>query len=295
MMNNHPEEIVLIKTSLIKIINPRSRNKFKHSEIIESIDKSGLRKPITVRRINDKNYEYALVCGQGRLEAVINLNEEMIPAFIIDIDDETAYLMSLIENMARVNPRAGEQFNRIKEMKAEGLTDNEISKVTGFSYGWISSITMLINKAENKLLAAVESGKIPISLAVEIAKTDHQGAQELFVQAFEKGEIKHKDIIKIRAILDARNEGLKGFIGSSFGYGKKKRELTTEDLTKLYQENIESHKKIKKKALFVEENIILAQQIIHEIMNDGGFLKLVKEEGMLDHVNLIINSKHEEL
>ncbi|HAT3906035.1 TPA: ParB/RepB/Spo0J family partition protein [Citrobacter freundii] len=293
-MNNHPEGIILIKTSLIKIINPRSRNKFRHGEITESIDKSGLRKPITVRKINDKEYEYALVCGQGRLEAINNLNEDMIPAFIIDIDDETAYLMSLIENMARVNPRAGEQFNRIKEMKAEGLTDKEISTVTGFSYGWISSITMLIDKAENKLLAAVESGKIPISLAVEIAKTDYQGAQELFVQAFEKGEIKHKDIIKIRAILDARNEGLKGFNGAGFGYSKKKKELTTEDLTKLYQENIDSHKKIKKKALFVEENIILARQIIQDIMNDDGFAKLVKEENMLEHIKLIISSRHED-
>lgn len=293
-MNNHPEGIILIKTSLIKIINPRSRNKFRHGEITESIDKSGLRKPITVRKINDKEYEYALVCGQGRLEAINNLNEDMIPAFIIDIDDETAYLMSLIENMARVNPRAGEQFNRIKEMKAEGLTDKEISTVTGFSYGWISSITMLIDKAENKLLAAVESGKIPISLAVEIAKTDYQGAQELFVQAFEKGEIKHKDIIKIRAILDARNEGLKGFNGAGFGYSKKKKDLTTEDLTKLYQENIDSHKKIKKKALFVEENIILARQIIQDIMNDDGFAKLVKEENMLEHIKLIISSRHED-
>ncbi len=293
-MNNHPEGITLIKTSLIKILNPRSRNKFRHGEITESIDKSGLRKPITVRKINDKEYEYALVCGQGRLEAINNLNEDMIPAFIIDIDDETAYLMSLIENMARVNPRAGEQFNRIKEMKAEGLTDKEISTVTGFSYGWISSITMLIDKAENKLLAAVESGKIPISLAVEIAKTDYQGAQELFVQAFEKGEIKHKDIIKIRAILDARNEGLKGFNGAGFGYSKKKKELTTEDLTKLYQENIDSHKKIKKKALFVEENIILARQIIQDIMNDDGFAKLVKEENMLEHIKLIISSRHED-
>lgn len=293
-MNNHPEGIILIKTSLIKIINPRSRNKFRHGEITESIDKSGLRKPITVRKINDKEYEYALVCGQGRLEAVNNLNEDLIPAFIIDIDDETAYLMSLIENMARVNPRAGEQFNRIKEMKAEGLTDKEISTVTGFSYGWISSITMLIDKAENKLLAAVESGKIPISLAVEIAKTDYQGAQELFIQAFEKGEIKHKDIIKIRAILDARNEGLKGFNGAGFGYSKKKKELTTEDLTKLYQENIDSHKKIKKKALFVEENIILARQIIQDIMNDDGFAKLVKEENMLEHIKLIISSRHED-
>ena len=293
-MNNHPEGIILIKTSLIKIVNPRSRNKFRHGEITESIDKSGLRKPITVRKINDKEYEYALVCGQGRLEAINNLNEDMIPAFIIDIDDETAYLMSLIENMARVNPRAGEQFNRIKEMKAEGLTDKEISTVTGFSYGWISSITMLIDKAENKLIAAVESGKIPISLAVEIAKTDYQGAQELFVQAFEKGEIKHKDIIKIRAILDARNEGLKGFNGAGFGYSKKKKELTTEDLTKLYQENIDSHKKIKKKALFVEENIILARQIIQDIMNDDGFAKLVKEENMLEHIKLIISSRHED-
>lgn len=293
-MNNHPKGIILIKTSLIKILNPRSRNKFRHGEITESIDKSGLRKPITVRKINDKEYEYALVCGQGRLEAINNLNEDMIPAFIIDIDDETAYLMSLIENMARVNPRAGEQFNRIKEMKAEGLTDKEISTVTGFSYGWISSITMLIDKAENKLLAAVESGKIPISLAVEIAKTDYQGAQELFVQAFEKGEIKHKDIIKIRAILDARNEGLKGFNGAGFGYSKKKKELTTEDLTKLYQENIDSHKKIKKKALFVEENIILARQIIQDIMNDDSFAKLVKEENMLEHIKLIISSRHED-
>lgn len=294
-MKNNPDEITLLKASLIKVINPRSRNKFRHGEITESIDKSGLRKPITVRKINDKDYEYALVCGQGRLEAINNLNEEMIPAFIIDIDDETAYLMSLIENMARVNPRAGEQFNRIKEMKTEGLTDKEISTVTGFSYGWISSITMLIDKAENKLLAAVESGKIPISLAVEIAKTDYQGAQELFVQAFEKGEIKHKDIIKIRAILDARNEGLKGFNGAGFGYRKKKKELTTEDLTKLYQENIDSHKKIKKKALFVEENIILARQIVQDIMNDAEFSKLVKEENMTEHVNLIIRSKHEDL
>lgn len=293
-MNNQPEKIVLLKTSLIKIINPRSRNKFRHGEITESIDKSGLRKPITVRRIDDKDYEYALVCGQGRLEAINNLNEDMIPAFIIDIDDETAYLMSLIENMARVNPRAGEQFNRIKEMKAEGLTDREISTVTGFSYGWISSITMLIDKAENKLLAAVESGKMPISLAVEIAKTDYKGAQELFIQAFEKGEIKHKDIIKLRAILDARNEGLKGFNGAGFGYSKKKKELTTEDLTKLYQENIDSHKKIKKKALFVEGNVILAKQIFQDIMCDDSFVQLVKEENMLEHVNLIMSSKHED-
>lgn len=295
MMSNQSEEITLLKTSSIKIMNPRSRNKFRHGEITESIDKSGLRKPITVRKINDKDYEYALVCGQGRLEAINNLNEDMIPAFIIDIDDETAYLMSLIENMARVNPRAGEQFNRIKEMKAEGLTGKDISTVTGFSYAWISNITMLIDKAESKLLAAVESGKIPISLAVEIAKTDYQGAQELFVQAFEKGDIKHKDIIKIRAILDARNEGLKGLTVAGFGYNKKKKELTTDDLTKLYQENIASHKKIKKKALFVEGNIILARQIIQDVMTDDDFLQLIVKENLMDHINLIISNKHEDL
>lgn len=217
------QNVHMVKISSIKVVIPRSRNKFRHAEITESIDASGLRKPITIRKIVDKKYDFALICGQGRLESLTALGEELIPAFILDIDENQAYIMSLVENMARVIPRAGEQFQRIKEMTDQGLTNKEISNSTGLSLHWITSLTMLINKGENKLLSAVESGSIPISFAVEIARVDFEGGQELLIKAFDEGLIKHKDVGKVRELLDSRDEGLKGFINNNFGVTKKKK------------------------------------------------------------------------
>lgn len=281
--------VTMIDISLIKIINPRSRNKYKHNEITDSINQQGLRKPITVRKIKDKNYEYALICGQGRIESFRNLKENLIPAFIIDVDEDTAYIMSLVENMARVNPRAGEQFHRIKEMMNNGMSNKDISKFTGLSIKWINSILLLLKKGENKLLAAVESGKIPISLAVEIAKTDQSGAQELFIEAFEQGKIKHKDIVKIRKILDDRDVGLKGAITNSYNRNFHKKKLSTNDLTKLFQNNIDEHKKLKNKARIIEENVLLAQQIIIELLDNEFFSEIIREESLIENINIIQN------
>ncbi|QZY95708.1 MULTISPECIES: ParB/RepB/Spo0J family partition protein [Pantoea] len=284
------QNVHMVKISSIKVVIPRSRNKFRHAEITESIDASGLRKPITIRRIVDKKYDFALICGQGRLESLTALGEELVPAFILDIDENQAYIMSLVENMARVIPRAGEQFQRIKEMTEQGLTNKEISNSTGLSLHWITSLTMLINKGENKLLSAVESGCIPISFAVEIARVDFEGGQELLIKAFDEGLIKHKDVGKIREILDSRDEGLKGFINNNFGVAKKKRKMTTDELQQLYQDNISQHKKIKNKAEYVEIKLLVASQIFKELTSNESFSKIVNDEGLQDVVKVIVKN-----
>lgn len=284
------QNVHMVKISSIKVVIPRSRNKFRHAEITESIDASGLRKPITIRRIVDKKYDFALICGQGRLESLTALGEELIPAFILDIDENQAYIMSLVENMARVIPRAGEQFQRIKEMTEQGLTNKEISSSTGLSLHWITSLTMLINKGENKLLSAVESGCIPISFAVEIARVDFEGGQELLIKAFDEGLIKHKDVGKIREILDSRDEGLKGFINNNFGVAKKKKKMTTNELQQLYQDNISQHKKIKNKAEYVEIKLLVASQIFKELTSNESFSKIVVEESLQDVVKVIVKN-----
>ena len=284
------DQIHMIKISDIKVVIPRSRNKLRHSEITESIDTSRLRKPITVRRIVDKKYQFALICGQGRLESLTALGEELTPAIVLDIDENKAYIMSLVENMARVVPRAGEQFQRIKEMTEQGLTNKEISNSTGLSLHWITSLTMLISKGENKLLSAVESGSIPISLAVEIARVDFEGGQELLIKAFDKGLIKHKDVGKIREILDSRDEGLKGYLNNNFGITKKKKKMTTDELKKIYQDNISQHRKIKNKAEYVEMKLLIANQIFKELVNDEEFLRILDEESLNEVVNIIVKN-----
>lgn len=284
------QNVHMVKISSIKVVIPRSRNKFRHAEITESIDASGLRKPITIRRIIDKKYDFALICGQGRLESLTALGEELVPAFILDIDENQAYIMSLVENMARVIPRAGEQFQRIKEMTEQGLTNKEISNSTGLSLHWITSLTMLINKGENKLLSAVESGCIPISFAVEIARVDFEGGQELLIKAFDEGLIKHKDVGKIREILDSRDEGLKGFINNNFGVAKKRKKMSTDELQQLYQDNISQHKKIKNKAEYVEIKLLVAGQIFKELTSNESFSKIVSEESLQDIVKVIVKN-----
>lgn len=291
-MSDENTKISMIKISSIKIENPRTRSKFRHDEITESINKSGLRKPITVRRINDEKYKYALICGQGRLESISKLNEESIPAFIIDIDEEGAYIMSLVENFARINPRAGEQFYRIKEMKLEGFSEKEIAKTVGCTVSWINCISTLLEKGESKLLSIVESGKMPLYLAVQIARSDFHDSQNLIVDAFDEGKIKGKHITKIRDILDSRNEGLKGVFNRAFGKSKSQKKLTTDELTKLYQDNIDEHRSLKNKADFIEENIILARQIMTELMKNEEFLAIIESEKLTNIPSIILERKH---
>ena len=57
----------------------------------------GLKKPITVaeRQGNDGAPRYVLVCGEGRLNAFRILRESHIPALVVDVSDEDAFIMSL--------------------------------------------------------------------------------------------------------------------------------------------------------------------------------------------------------
>lgn len=74
------DNIQLIQIDKINILNPRSRGRKQHQEIVESIKTTGLKRPITVRTRTPQtdNFEYDLICGQGRLEAFKILKQKDI-------------------------------------------------------------------------------------------------------------------------------------------------------------------------------------------------------------------------
>ena len=101
----------------ICVLNPRLRNKRVFSELVASVANVGL-KPITVRTRSDGS-GYDLVCGQGRLEAFVELGQEEIPAIIIEATEEgTCYLMSLVENLARRQHSPLELIREIEALRA---------------------------------------------------------------------------------------------------------------------------------------------------------------------------------
>lgn len=111
-MNDSAPVVQMIPVDQINILNPRSRNKVTFQSIISNISGLGLKKPITVaRRAEPEDGKaYDLVCGQGRLEAFIALEQTEIPAIVIDAAKEECFLMSLVENIARRNHSPLELF-----------------------------------------------------------------------------------------------------------------------------------------------------------------------------------------
>lgn len=73
------KQVTMIPTDRIRILNPRVRNRRAFEEMVANIASIGLKRPITVApRPGTDPTEYDLVCGQGRLEAFIELKQTQI-------------------------------------------------------------------------------------------------------------------------------------------------------------------------------------------------------------------------
>ena len=104
MTQHHPMgELRMIPIAQIEVLNPRERNKQVFEQIVDNIKSVGLKKPITVTARPGENgaEKYLLVCGEGRLKAFMALGESTIAAMVIDVSDEDAFIMSMVENIAR--------------------------------------------------------------------------------------------------------------------------------------------------------------------------------------------------
>ena len=180
--------VQLIPVDQINVLNPRSRNKAIFQSIVSNISNIGLKKPITVARrsepVDGKSYD--LVCGQGRLEAFVALGQTDIPAIIKDASREECFLMSLVENVARRQIRPLELLREINNLKSRGYSTAEIAKKIDVTKSYVGGIVHLLRNGEERLLYAVEKGRIPLSVAMQIADTDEEGVQKALCQAYEE-------------------------------------------------------------------------------------------------------------
>jgi ParB family chromosome partitioning protein len=114
-------------------------------ELIESIKANGLLQPIIVRPIDNLRYE--LVFGLHRLEAVKRLGLKFIPAVIVSVSEEEAFLMNVVENLQRnikINPIMEAQG--YKNLIAKGWTIHEIALKIGKSDSYVYERLRLLDK-----------------------------------------------------------------------------------------------------------------------------------------------------
>src|SRR5258707_8890944 len=176
-MNDTAPMVEMIPVHQINVLNPRSRNKTIFQSIVSNISNIGLKKPITVaRRVDSGDGKlYDLVCGQGRLEAYIALGQTDIPAIVKEASKEECFLMSLVENVARRQQRPLELLREISSLKSRGYSTTEIAQKLDVHKTYVAGIAHLLKHGEERLLNAVDKGRVPLSVAMQIANADEEG------------------------------------------------------------------------------------------------------------------------
>lgn len=272
--------IEMIPVDQITVINPRIRNKKTFLQIVDSISKVGLKKPITVGRNENGGDEptYKLVCGQGRLEAFISLGERAIPARIVDVTEEDSQVMSLVENLARRKHRPLELLQDIGELRKRGYSDKEIAAKTGLSYEYVHSIRHLLEEGEERLLAAVETGQIPVSVAIDIAEADEEGVQEALAQAYQEGLLRGKKILIARRLVEQRHRR-----GKATRRGQPtaaRASLSSGALVRAYEREVDRQRLMIQKAEVTQNRVLFVVEAMRQLLADENFVTLLRAESL---------------
>ena len=275
--------ITMIPIDRIHILNPRARNQRVFHEIAENMKAVGLKRPITVTPCKSRmpGKDYDLICDQGWLEAFIASGQRQIPAIIIEASEEQALIMSLVENLARRKHRAIDILQGIEVLRANGYGALAIARKTGLSRKTAEGLLVLMEKGEERLICAVETGQMPISLAMRVA--ENPADEQLVLQeAYETKQLRGAKLLAVKKLIDTRRHQGKGF-GSKDRRTQSPasaRPLSVNDLMKAFQKEMDRKRLLTRKAELVSTRLVFVTQALQTLMRDENFATLLRAEGL---------------
>lgn len=271
-------EVQNIPISDIHVLNPRTRSRRIHTELVDNIRRVGLKRPVTVsRREGAHRQPYDLVCGQGRIEALQVLGHTTVPAVVVDAAEEDCLVMSLVENVARRVYPGIEFMREIGRLRQRGHTENEIADIIGVTPQWINMVTNLLERGEEKLLAAVEGDVIPLSMATDIARSSTAEIQKLLSDAYQQG-FRGKKLSRLRRLLEARAKR-RPRVETREGLPPRERKaMSAADIRRIFEKEAERQRLVIKKATFVHERLVFSTQAIKELLDNTEFTALLQAE-----------------
>ena len=241
MSKEHPSSnLQMISIDKIEVLNPRDRNGRIFDDIVGNIKNIGLKKPITVtpRKDSDGQEKFLLICGEGRLKAFKSLGETAIPAMVVQVSDEDAFIMSLAENIARRQGRTLELLAGIEQLRDQGYDKKAIAQKTGLCQDYVYGILQLLKNGEERLLIAVQSGRIPLNAALTIAGagSNDKDVQAALQEAYENGQLRGNHLIQARKVIEKRRS-----LGRSIARGAPRKipDVTSSSLIRTYQHEVE--------------------------------------------------------
>lgn len=272
--------IEMIAIGHITVLNPRERSVKSFDALKENIKHVGLKKPITVRPSDDVEGHYDLVCGEGRLKSFIENKMDTIPAIVrLNLSKEDAYVMSLVENMARRQHSAMDLIKGIALLSDQGYGVMDISRKTGLVDSYVSGILTLIRKGEERLITSVEKGDTPLTIAIKIASSPHSEQQAL-QEAYEKEELRGNKFLTVQRLLEKRTNLGKGMRSNKPRGGKENDTLSSRQIVQKFNTELERMRSIVEKSNRTETALMIIVESFYNLLQDDNFKTLLRAENL---------------
>ena len=155
--------ILQIKTDDIRPNRAQPRAEFEQNSIIrlaDSIRRYGILQPLTVRLSEpDDIYKYELIAGERRLRAAKMLGYLTVPCVIMEVDEQTAAELAIIENLLREDLNMFEQAYGFKKLiENHRLTQEEVARRMSLSQSAVANKLRLLRLSYEEQRLILESG-----------------------------------------------------------------------------------------------------------------------------------------
>lgn len=151
-------QILLIDTNLIFPNKNQPRKSFSSEELEQlstSIRRNGVIQPLTVRKMGDA---FELIAGERRLRAAKAANLRSVPCIVMEADEQSSAVISLLENIQR------SQLNFLEEAKAMqtlakyyGMKQEDIASSLGMSQANVSNLLRILRLTPEALIMLAEN------------------------------------------------------------------------------------------------------------------------------------------
>jgi ParB family chromosome partitioning protein len=160
------------------------------TSLAESIRERGVLQPIVVRPIAKGRFE--IIAGERRWRASQQAGLADVPVIVLDVADEDALAIALIENIQRENLNAMEEAVALKRLVDEfGLTHARAAQAVGRSRAAVSNLLRLL-ELNDDVRGLVESGALDMgharALLAIVGRRQSQAATEVVAKGLSARE-----------------------------------------------------------------------------------------------------------
>jgi ParB family chromosome partitioning protein len=188
--------------------------------------------------------------------------------------------MSLVENLARRQHRPIELLHGIELLRKQGYDIKEIAKKTGMTLEYMRQLSVLLERGEERLLSAVESGKIPVTIAAQIATAPDGNIQKVLQEAYENNILRGHKLKLAKRLVNTRSHHGKAISAQAANSGPPKKDATLSSIRRNYEKEADRQRMVVAEGTWVREKLAFISQALADLCRDAIFNDMLRAEGL---------------